>query len=275
MPLMRSATRGSSRSFPSSASSGAALACSRNWTSAVATRSSGREAGAPIMRAPSGPVMPASIAIAQGAASSLGSAVGRPPGYAQDDPQTGRVVLEPHGPTMQARDRLHKAQTEAGAGLGAALLQAHETLQDALAIACRNAGAVVGDRDLNSVLVRMQLDRNGGVLGLRRILDGVVDEVGDRLPHELAVCREAAALGNVEGKLQPTLLRDRLVELGEVAYELARIELLGVLLQHAGFEAGNQQKRVEGLDELVRFLDRMLEALAVGVRPARVHECGL
>ena len=154
-------------------------------------------------------------------------------------------------------------------GSRAALLQAHEALQDALAIPAAMPGPWSATAISTAVPRRAcSCDRDGRVLGLRRILDGVVDEVGDGLAHELAVGREAGSFGNVEGKLQPTLLRDRLVELGEVAHELARIELLGVLLQHAGFEAGNQQERVEGLDELVRFLDRLARGPR-GRRPAR------
>ena len=59
---------------------------------------------------------------------------------------------------MQPPDRLHEAEPETRAGLGAALLQAHEALQHALAILRRNARAVVGDGDLDRLGPIVQID---------------------------------------------------------------------------------------------------------------------
>ncbi len=120
----------------------------------------------------------------------------------QDDAQARRDCPRARPPTMQARDRLHKAQAEPRAGLGAALLQPHEALQDALAILRRDARPAVGHGDrhrrppraLKPMAIAGSDGVRAGLHGLGRILDRVVDEVGDRLAHELPVGVELRAL---------------------------------------------------------------------------------
>ena len=59
-------------------------------------------------------------------------------------------------------------------------------------------------------------------------------------------------------------LGDRLVELGDAARRFADVEELKRADVAAGFGAGDQQQRVENLDQPVRFLDRLLEREAIG-----------
>ena len=77
----------------------------------------------------------------------------------------GELVTEPrydielHPKELsRARDRLHKAQAQPRAGLGAALLQAHEALQHALAVLGRDAGAAVSHRYDDRVLALGEVD---------------------------------------------------------------------------------------------------------------------
>ena len=75
-------------------------------------------------------------------------------GSASTHAQAGRVVLQAHGAAVQARDGGDEAQAQAAAGPRAALLQAHEALQRALAVLRRDAGAAIGDGDLDGVARR-------------------------------------------------------------------------------------------------------------------------
>ena len=63
--------------------------------------------------------------------------------------QAGRVVLQADGAAVQAGDGGDQAEPQAAAGARAALLQAHETLQRALAVLRRDARAAVADGDLD------------------------------------------------------------------------------------------------------------------------------
>ena len=77
-------------------------------------------------------------------------------------------------------------------GSRAARLQAHEALQHALAIVRRDAGAAVGDDELDAIAVaarRAHRRRSAApfAAGARAVLDGVVDQVGDGLADELPV----------------------------------------------------------------------------------------
>ena len=64
-------------------------------------------------------------------------------------PEARRVVLEADRAAVQAGDGGDEAEPQAAAGPRAALLQAHEALQRALAILRRDAGPAVGDGDLD------------------------------------------------------------------------------------------------------------------------------
>ncbi len=104
------------------------------------------------------------------------------------------------------------------------------------------------------------------------IFDRVVDQVGDRLADELPIGGEGEALLGVHIEAQARLFRDRLVELGDVGDDRGGIERFHALGHRAGFEPGDQQQRVEGLDEIVGLLDGLDEAVAVGGRVVRIPE---
>ena len=121
-------------------------------------------------------------------------------------------------------------------GCGAALLQAHEALQDALAILRRNARAVIGHGDLDRLgpIVR---DRMAIVAPLRRSpgLAEYLMALSTRLATAwLTSCavgrRYCGPVRDVDGQRQAGLLGDRLVELGDVADERGRDRTRSALL---------------------------------------------
>ena len=62
---------------------------------------------------------------------------------------------------MQARDGRDEAETEPGAGLDAARLEPHETLQHPLAIGAGDARTTIGDDDLGAVPATRTATMNG------------------------------------------------------------------------------------------------------------------
>ena len=90
---------------------------------------------------------------------------------------------------------------------------------------------MIANADLDALAVCVGVDGDGLEirldLGLSRILDGVVDEIGDRLPDEVTVRVDDDTVVDVDVESEARFFRDRLIELGDVAYELAEIEALG------------------------------------------------
>src|SRR5262245_1559132 len=199
----------------------------------------------------------------------LGNA-GTAHGDRQHGPEPGRVVLQAQRAAVHAGDGGDQAEAQTGAGAGAALLQAHEALQGALAVLRRNARAPIRHRDLDGVADTAEGDgdlwrrdrrrrwratgRHAHV-GCRGILDGVVHEVGDGLAHQLAVGHRAQPRLRRDGKAEPGLLGNGLVEFGNVADQIGQVDGSHALGGSAGLKAGNQEQRVEGLDQLVSLLD--------------------
>ena len=165
-------------------------------------------------------------------------------------------------------------------GLRAALLQAHEALQGALAVLRRDAGAAIGDGDLDRVAGARERDDDAAAgravaprarLSSTEYLMALSTRLATAWLDELAVGERVQALLGVDIEAQARLLGDRLVELGDVGDDRGGIERLHALGHRAGFQAGDQQQRVEGLDQLVGLLDGLDEAVAVGGRVVRAR----
>ena len=163
---------------------------------------------------------------------------------------------------MQPPHRLHEAQPEPSAGFGAALLQAHEALQHALAVLRRDAGSIVGDGDLDRLGMIAQVDGDRRIARgawLAEYLMAFSIRLATACTHQLAIGGELRARLDVDGEAHAALLGHRLVQLGDVAHGAADVEALGVSLERAGFQPRYEQKTVERLDQLVGLLDRVLE----------------
>src|SRR6516165_3404830 len=71
--------------------------------------------------------------------------------------QARRIVLELEFAAMEPRHGRHEAQAKSGPRMGPALLQAHEAVDHARAVALGNARAVVAYRQHDLVLVGARL----------------------------------------------------------------------------------------------------------------------
>ena len=98
----------------------------------------------------------------------------------------------------------------------------------------------------------------------RAIFERVVHEIGDRLADQLAIAANAQPILGVDCQRHALFLGDRLVKLGRRSSPPRRRRPAERPEVAAGFRAGDQKERVENADELVRFLDRLLQRLAIG-----------
>lgn len=79
---------------------------------------------------------------------------------------------------MQFDDHIDKREAQPAAGRGSAAFQPVKAAQDGLMLACRDAGAAVGDGDVAIVV--------GGDGGGRAVAQGVLDQIGDDLTQASA-----------------------------------------------------------------------------------------
>src|SRR5262245_65228168 len=94
---------------------------------------------------------------------------------------------------MQARHCGHQREPEPVAGRTAAALQPVEPLQYVLALARRYAGSVVGDRNHSGAIAILHdyIDP----AGLASVLDGIVDQIADRVEQKIAVAYDEDTVG--------------------------------------------------------------------------------
>ena len=83
---------------------------------------------------------------------------------------------------------------------------------------------------------------------------------------------KATGSRRLDHELGAALLGHRLVEVGDVLHDLARIEFGHGAVGRAGLDARDHQQRVERLDELVGLLDRRLQRRAVLVGVGRAGQ---
>ena len=111
--------------------------------------------------------------------------------------------------------------------------------------------------------IRRAGDRHAAAFG--RVLDGVVEQVGEDLPHAGAVHRGFARSGQVGGDGDLLFLGDVLVvQLDDFAGELAEVRRLALELHHAGLGFGDVHERVEHGEHALGFLDAIGQGLAGG-----------
>ena len=141
------------------------------------------------------------------------------------------VVLEPQFAAMQARDRRGEAQAKPGTRLRAALLQPHEALDDAAAVGFRNARSAVGDGEQNAVALGQCAHHDLGWCAVdrlatrRRVFDGIVDQIGERLADQFAIAVERRGRSRLDLKRDALFVGQRLVEFADVVRDLGGVEL--------------------------------------------------
>ena len=71
------------------------------------------------------------------------------------DFEAGAVIFQRNSSSVKASDRSDEAQPQAGAGLGAAFIQADKSFEGALPILGGDSGAVIGDGNFHIGLARL------------------------------------------------------------------------------------------------------------------------
>jgi hypothetical protein len=122
---------------------------------------------------------------------------------------------------------------------------------------------VVGDaRDVDR-------DRAAG----RRVLDRVVQQVGDRLRDHVAVAHHGERRPDRDVAGEPALLRERPVELRHVGDRRGDVELGERLAPRARIDLGDAQQRLEHRHHRVDLGDRLLHVVeALARQPGRVGD---
>ena len=124
---------------------------------------------------------------------------------------------------MQAGDRLDQRQAEAAAGGRAAAVEAVEAVEHLVVLGFGNAGAVVGDLDLEAGARLAQRQRHGRAG--RRVAQRVLDQVRDHLGQQLAVAGQADAVLDLVVELVVGILGGGLVGLADAAHQLGQVDL--------------------------------------------------
>ena len=162
---------------------------------------------------------------------------------------------------------LDDREPEAGATGGPVprRVDAVEALEDPVELSCRDADAAVGDAEVDRGLVAGRGDHHGGAL--RRVGDGVGDQVAHRYGDLLAVAEEHEAVGAVLDEL-----------------DVARLRVGDVLVDRSGDDPVDRDidrlvERVVALQarELDDLLHQPGQPLALGVHPAgeALHRLGV
>ena len=167
--------------------------------------------------------------------------------------EAGLAILEPDREAVQAGDRLDQREAEAAAGGRAAAVEAIEAVEHLVALGLGNAGAVVGDLDLEAgpCLAQRQRHRRAG----RRVAQRVLDQVRDHLGQELAVAGEVHAVFDLVVERVVGVLGGRLVGLADAAHQVGEVDLGEGALLRAGLDLGDAQQGGEGFQQLVGLLD--------------------
>ena len=131
-------------------------------------------------------------------------------GSVDGDPQARRVVLEPHGAAVHARDGRGERQTEAGTGARARALQPHE------AIEARGHGRrrrMPGPWSATSIVDRLAVARATTATSLLlvasdafrlagAVFQRVVDQIGDGLADQFAVADDRQAACGLDRRVR-------------------------------------------------------------------------
>ena len=159
---------------------------------------------------------------------------------------------------------LDEAEAKAVAGLRAALVEADEAFGNAAAVFHRDAGAVVGHGDGHLVVLLCGGHRDrGGFAIARAVFEGVVEQVGEGLREELAIAQNGEAGCRGTGQRTALFLGHRLIEFDDVGDEFAHVHRDEAAAGLAGLGPRDGEQRVEGVEQAVGLIHRVLERRAV------------
>ena len=177
---------------------------------------------------------------------------------------------------MQRRHRRRQAQSETGAGLGAAGLQPHKSFHRMLAIGFRNSRPVIGDAEQHLIAVAPRLDQD--LLAARPATasapSGCAAATG--LPYLIAFSTRLASAWLINSRLpcsgagsgldaqgHAVVFGQRLVKFVNAVGDVGGVEIVHVVARLPGLGARDHQQRIEGADQPVGFLDGPFQRGAV------------
>ena len=160
-------------------------------------------------------------------------------------------------------------QAEPGAADARAGLQPEELVEDALALVSRDAGAVVGDRDADRAIGRLDLDPDRGAW--RGVLGGVLQQVGHHLvDHQVVQGDRRQVFG--DRQLERVRGQRALEAVADLAHQLAQVVPVALGTECAALDARHVQQVADQAVEAVRFAhDGGDEAVAILVTPGDVR----
>jgi hypothetical protein len=171
-----------------------------------------------------------------------------------------QCVVQQQLPAMQVRDRADERQPEPGAGRGARGIRAEEPLPRPRAVGRRQPRPAIRHPELHDAARRLGGERDAAALG--RELDGVVEQVGDRLQQEVAVPGQRQRSGQREEDALALRLRRGAVELGGVGGHLGQVERAEGGAARACLGLGDAQERMEDADDGIEVGDAALHRAA-------------
>src|ERR1700754_2594018 len=112
---------------------------------------------------------------------------------------------------VQLNDRSHEIEAKAHACRASDLVGPVETAQHGLALLIADSGAGIADAHDGFIVAAHQF--NVDPAAFRRKLDGIVDEVGDRLEEEIPIAAYAQLLLHPDPKLDTLVFGNRFVDI--------------------------------------------------------------
>jgi hypothetical protein len=101
------------------------------------------------------------------------------------------IVVKGGGTAMRAGDGGNETEPKAVAWGRATVFEAGKACEHPLAIACRNAGAMIGDGENHLVALPRQADRGRGAD--RRVVQPIVEQIDSRLCEQFAIALDGDA----------------------------------------------------------------------------------
>jgi len=137
------------------------------------------------------------------------------------------------------------------------VLQTEEALEHRGARLRVDPGTAIGDDEPCRVAVLAQRDPDGAAA--RRVLDRVVEQIGDGLKQQVAVAVHARAGRRIEVQRLSPIFGDRLVELDHVAKQRIERHLPKRGAPPSRLDVGDAQQCVEGPEQAVGVAERLLD----------------
>ena len=122
---------------------------------------------------------------------------------------------------MQLSDGRDKTETEAIARAASAALDPVESLEDVLALLEGNARPTISDRDRGTVVVVLHRDLD---IASPAVLDGIVDEVGDRVEQEIPIAKDGHPPAALELHATAHLFGRGVEQLCDLAGQLVQVD---------------------------------------------------